>query len=265
MPVAAPTRAETVAALDGCWSSLEQFCAALSPADWQTPSLCPAWTVHGVMTHLTGIEEALAGWTVETETGPFGGLAQFHKDAKAWSGVELLERFRAAVERRRAQLAAADDTAWARPSWTPVGVHTWGRFQEVRVFDCWVHEQDMRTPLDRPGHEDGPAAELSLREVELSWGFVMGKKVGLTEGESVTVHVTGPYARDLSATVVEGRARPVEALAEPTAELSVDFLTFMLLCCGRIDPEAQLAAGTVTLRGDPDLARKAATKLAFTF
>ena len=56
------------------------------------------------------------------------------------------------------------------------------------------------------------------------------------------VELTGPIGAHLAA-VVDGRARVVDDLDHPDAVVRTDFLTFMLLACGRTDPEAHPAAG----------------------
>ena len=42
---------------------------------------------------------------------------------------------------------------------TPAGPDTYGRFMRVRIFDCWMHEQDIRRAVGRPGHVEGPAVD----------------------------------------------------------------------------------------------------------
>ena len=97
-------------------------------------------------------------------------------------------------------------TTSTRPSWTPVGEKTYGRFLEIRVFDFWVHERDITTPLGWPTDDTGPRAEIALAEVEGSLGYIVGKKIGLPDGASIVFHLTGPLERDLSV-VVDGRAK----------------------------------------------------------
>ena len=239
--------------------------AQLAEDDWATQSLCPAWSVHGVVSHLAGIEMALSGWTPEGDKpAPFQQIPPFMAEAKGWSGAKLLARFEQILAGRKTELRALSDADFAATSWTPVGVQTYGRFMAVRVFDFWVHEQDIRVPVGHEGHLSGPAAEMSLDEVRQSFGYIAGKKAGVPDGQSVTVHLTGPITADLSAEVL-GRARVVEQLAHPTAEMTTDFLTFMLLACGRIDPEVPIAAGKVQLSGDLTLAGQLARNLRFTF
>jgi hypothetical protein len=134
---------------------------------------------------------------------------------------------------------------------------------EIRVFDHWAHEHDIRVPLGMAPRLAGRGARQSLDEAHIAFGYLIGKRAAAPEGSSVSVHVTGPLPRDLHA-VVEGRARVVAELATPTSEVTTDLLTFMLLCCGRIDPGEPLADGRVTLAGDRELAERVARNLAFT-
>ena len=42
-------------ALNTCYSAVEALCADLAEAQWQVQSLCPEWTVRGVVDHLTSV------------------------------------------------------------------------------------------------------------------------------------------------------------------------------------------------------------------
>ncbi len=248
-----------------CFDTLTELCGELDDAQWATPSLCPGWTVQDVVAHLAGIEHALSGWAPSAEhPPPFDTIGPYMQAARGWSGAQLLEDLRAVLAARRTELAAMSDGDFDAPAWTPVGVATYGRFMAVRTFDFWVHEQDMRVPLGKAGHLTGPAAELSLDEVRMSLGYIVGKRVKVPEGRSVKIVLTGPLTGELNA-VVDGRARAVEELAQPDATMTTDSLTFMLLACGRIDPAEPIDAGAVTLAGDLALADQLARNLRFTF
>jgi uncharacterized protein (TIGR03083 family) len=236
----------------------------LDDPDWQARSLCPAWTVRQVVAHLDGIEEALSGWRPAGDAAaPFEIVGKVFDEADDWSPDRLLSRLRAVVANRRSELLAADMSLFDEVSWTPIGVQTYGRFMAIRNFDFWVHEQDIRVPLRRPGHASGPAAELALDEVRRSFGYIVGKCAAIPDGSSVLVELHGPIDGQLGA-IVEGRARVVDELDHPDATVRTDSLTFMLLACGRIDPETHLANGDVELRGDKELAGRLARNLRFT-
>jgi uncharacterized protein (TIGR03083 family) len=236
----------------------------LEEDEWLVQSLCPAWRVRQVVAHLDGIEEALVGWRPQgTTPAPFERVGQVLHEVDEWPPARLVARFRTVLAERKTELLNAEVELFEAVSWTPIGVQTYGRFMAIRNFDFWVHEQDMRVPLGRPGHTTGPAAELALDEVRRSFGYIVGKRAAIPDGSSVLVELHGPVEYRLGA-VVDGRARVVDDLSHPEAVVRTDLLTFMLLACGRIDPEPRIAAGDVELRGDVELAGQLARNLRFT-
>jgi uncharacterized protein (TIGR03083 family) len=183
------------------------------------------------------------------------------------SRKEVLAQFDEVTGARRAALAGMDDEKFAEPSWTPVGQADYRRFMQIRVFDCWVHEQDIRDGIGRAGHQEGPVAEQAVDEIVRAIGYIVGKKGGAPLGSSVLISLTGPVKRDIAVSVADGRARPVAALdGDPTAALSLSSTAFCRLACGRVDPQSVLggALGGVGLSGDEELAERVASNLAFT-
>ena len=65
-------------------------------------------------------------------------------------GAGGMERARRAA--RRATLRTADDDYFAKEMATPTGPGTMADFLHIRVLDCWIHEQDMRRAVGKPGH-----------------------------------------------------------------------------------------------------------------
>jgi predicted lipid carrier protein YhbT len=81
----------------------------------------------------------------------------------------------------------------------------------------------------------------------------------------VAFDVTGPTARRWAVQVADGRARPVpEVPVDPTTRVSADVATFMALACGRIDPDAALATGDVTVHGDEEVGTAVVRNLGYT-
>jgi uncharacterized protein (TIGR03083 family) len=234
----------------------------LTPEQWIAQSLCPAWTVQGVVLHVTMIETALLGWRPGQDS-PFNAMPAIAAELGDLDPMALAERYRTVTGQRIAELDAMTDDEFAVASLTPVGPGTYGRFMAIREFDMWVHERDIRVPLHMPGDDGGPAAEMALDEVHSSIGFIAGKKIGLSDGQGIAIEVTGPVTRRIMAKV-NGRAARVEELPTPDVTLTTDLLTFMLLACGRIDPELPIADGRITWSGDAELGAHAARHLAFT-
>jgi uncharacterized protein (TIGR03083 family) len=251
-------------ALEECYSSMLALCSDLSDTEWQARSLCPDWTVRDVVNHVTGIEAVMAGWLPDDDRTPppFERMADFAPGADV-DATSYLEAVRAVYDRRRRDLAALGESDLERPSWMPVGRGTYGRFLAIRVFDFWVHERDITTPLGRATDDTGPAAELALAEVASSIGYIVGKKVGLPDGKSIAFHLTGPISAELNV-VVDGRAKPLDHLPHPDVTVTTDSTTFIQLACGRIDPQTRIDSGAITWKGDDELGERAARNLRFT-
>jgi uncharacterized protein (TIGR03083 family) len=257
--------ARTRASLTACFDALEALCARMDAAQWQVQSLCPDWRARDVVSHLGMMERVLTGWlpgTVE-DVPPFDRVTPYNEEVASLGDAAFTGRLTEIFAERRANLAALTDEDLSRPSWTPVGAKTYGRFLEIRVFDFWVHERDITTPLGWPTDDSGSRAEIALAEVEGSLGYIVGKKIGLPDGTSIVFHLTGPIERDLSVKV-DGRAQQVDHLDNPDVTLTTDTLTFVQLACGRIDPQTQIDQGKVTWTGDSELGDRAARNLRFT-
>ena len=259
------TRIQTIENLETCFGAIEGLMDRLGPGEWAVQSLCPDWTARGVITHLASVEHALTGWlpTPDDDKPPFEKVGEFSARAASLSDDELAGEVTQILAQRRADLAGTTDEQFAMASMTPVGPATYHRFMDVRVFDFWVHERDITTPLGWPTDDSGPAAETALDEVDGSIGYIVGKKIGLPDGKSIAFHVTGPVQRDIFV-AVDGRAGRVETLDDPAVEVTADLLTFIQLACGRLDPQEPIDQGKISWTGDAEWGEKAARNLAFT-
>lgn len=251
--------------LEQCYDAIESVGARLGGAQWRTQSLCPDWTARDVVSHLGMMERVMTGWLPASadEAAPLDRIAPYQADVAGLDDRAFADRISNIFADRRADLAKLTDADLSLPSWTPIGPRTYGGFLEIRIFDFWVHERDVTTPLGWPTDDAGPRAEIALGQVESSIGYIVGKKVGLPDGTSIVFHLTGPILRDISV-LVDGRARQVDSVAHPTVELTTDSTTFIQLAAGRIDPQRQLDTGKVSLAGDSQLADRAARNLRFT-
>jgi uncharacterized protein (TIGR03083 family) len=168
--------------------------------------------------------------------------------------AEVLAEFREVTAARREVLSAMTDEEWAGIIDSPIGPVPYREFMLVRVMDQWVHEQDIRRAVNRPGDLDGPVAETSLGRFTGSLGFVVGKRARAPEGTSVVVQLQGPIDRTLAVTVIDGRAKPSPAPDQPTATLTMTSDTYGCLAAGRWTAEEVLSDGRVQVEGDKGLA-----------
>jgi uncharacterized protein (TIGR03083 family) len=257
----------TVAALGEVWASLGELLGELSDDEWRRPSPLPGWSVQDNVAHIVGTEAMLAGEPgpsieidreanahVRNDIGAFN--EQWVESLRAVPSNEVLSRFRELTGARLAALEAMSEEEWNAESFTPAGKDTYGRFMQIRVFDCWLHEQDIRDAVGRPGHETGLAVEVVLDEMATAIGFVVGKKAGAEPGQSVTFALTdgGAVVRELNVEVGE-RAVVVPALATPaTVVLTMPIGVMTRRCAGRVGPDGLL--DQVVIDGDLALAAK---------
>lgn len=273
--VATSTGSALVDQLAETWHALVELCTTMDLDQWHQETDCPGWTVADQVAHVVGTEQLLLG-TQQPPEEPAGARPshvrndigalneRWVRHYRAVGTEQLTADLRSVTTQRLDQLRAMDEAAFDAPSWTPIGQATYRRFMQIRVFDCWTHEQDVREAIGRPGHGDGPAAEQALDEVVRALGYLVGKKAAAPEGSAVTVELSGPLPRRLHVAVTS-RAAVVEELdGPPTTILRASSALFMRVACGRRPASDALSRGEITLGGDTELGRRIATSLAFT-
>ncbi|HEX4433316.1 MAG TPA: maleylpyruvate isomerase family mycothiol-dependent enzyme [Acidimicrobiales bacterium] len=249
------------AALGETWEGLAEVCFELSENEWALPTECPGWDVKDQLSHLIGIERAIMGDPVPEWDQPMGAHVKndfaaanerFVAVRRALSGPAVRAEFVEVTTLRLAQLDALSAAGWAEVGWSPIGEVPRAQFMTVRVYDSWVHEQDVRLALDRPGGSGNLASAIALDRVQGAMPFVVGKKAGCAEGTAIRFDVAGPGAdaRIFTIAVEGGRARPVADDVTPTATLSLSGVDFMRLGCGRATAAQVDAAGGLALAGD---------------
>lgn len=275
--VADSSRDGLVAQLAEEWDALIDLGTSLDGVEWEAPTPCPGWPVAAQYAHVIGTESMLLGRTNPEEgqrahppdhvRNQIGGFNEVWVAALAGHPRgEVLAQLEEVVGARKTALAAMTEEDFAAPSWTPVGQADYRRFMQIRAFDCWLHEQDVRDAIGRPGHEQGAVAEQAIDEIVRAAGFVVGKKAGAPTGSGIRIELTGPVTRRVDVEVGD-RARVVGELAgAPTATIALSSTAYSRLSGGRV-AAADVAAGAlggVTFAGDEALGRRVLENLAFT-
>ncbi|MFV0494876.1 maleylpyruvate isomerase family mycothiol-dependent enzyme [Mycobacterium sp.] len=266
-PIIELDKSAVLSGLFAVWDDIAALLAGVGEDDWQAPSALPGWDVKAVLSHIVGTEAFLRGVNPPAPDVDVKALEHVRNDIgvmnECWvrhlsgePGADVLARFAEVTGARRAALEAMSADDWNAVTATPAGMDSYGRFMRIRVFDCWMHEQDIRVGLRRPSPEeqlDGPAARLSLDEMASGMGFVVGKLGGAPQGSRVLIDLTGPLARQIRVRV-DGRAQVVEDFGgqEPTAMVRTDALQFTRLAGGR--PLCPARSPEVELGGDRDVA-----------
>lgn len=256
--------------LEAVWTSLEQLCSGLTDEQWATPTECPGWDVKDNLSHIIGTESMLLGRPApEHEPGekpwvknPIGAGNEVQVDfRRPRSGAEVLDEFREVTSERLRTLRSWGEDDFGKESWTPIGQGTVADLLAIRIMDCWVHEQDIRRALGRPGSLDGPVAEHAFGRHAGAMPFVVGKKAGAPDGTVVLFEVEGPAGGSIAVGVEGGRAKPMPDAPSPDVTLRMDLETFNALCTGRWD--AARAGDRVAIAGDEDLGRRIVDQMNF--
>ncbi len=269
------TDAELVAALDSVWSSTSAVGRELDERAWKQPTDCPGWSVQDVLAHVIGIEETILGRPApEVDvpdaphlTNPISVANEIWVESlRSLSGAEVLERFREVTGLRLAALRSLDEAGFGAESWTPTGPGTVRDLLPFRTFDSWVHEQDIRLAVARPGGLDGPGAEAGYARCSTTMPYVIGKKVKPPDGTVVAFVLRDPIGRPFAVGIEGGRGVLLDAIPDqPTVTIATTGEEFVRLACGRRDPLAAMADGSVTVAGDQELGRRVIDELNFLF
>ncbi|HEY2428339.1 MAG TPA: maleylpyruvate isomerase family mycothiol-dependent enzyme [Acidimicrobiales bacterium] len=253
------------------WASTAAACRGLTDAQWDEATDCPGWTVRDQLSHVVGTESMLLGRSAPPAApaghahvqNPIGELNEAWVQARRGrSGEDVLAEFIEVTGARLAALRAMSAEDLAAETASPIGRVPYATFMDVRVMDCWVHEQDIRRALDRPGHLDGPAAEAAISRLVSSFGYVVGKRAAPPDGTTAVLWLSGPVERTVSVVMRDGRAVVAPEPTDPTVRLVMDSETFACLAAGRWDGADAIEQGRVAFKGDAELGRRITTSLA---
>lgn len=256
------------------WQAVDDFTVLLEQVpqeEWSTPTDLAGWDVRAIAAHVAHLEALQAGHPhQEVEIGErdhvHGSMGTFTEQgvvARAEATPdELIQEIRGCTTARHTQLLAEPPTDGSAPAPGLFGAigWTWETLLRNRPLDVWLHEQDVRRAVGRPGNLDGPAAIHTADYLAESMGYVLGKRVGAPAGTTLVLAIAGhpTYAFEVGE---DGRGRPLtEAPAEPTVRLETDRESFTLLAAGRRAPEA----GRVRVSGDVALGERVVSAMAVT-
>ena len=246
---------------------------SLSDADWDRPTDLAGWDVRAVAAHLAHLESELAGNEqeqvqvpeLEHIVSPMGYYTEMGPIARReWPAARIVDELESAAASRLAELRADPpvDGSGAPPR-TPGGIGwDWNTLLSNRVVDVWMHQQDVRRAVGRPGGMDSRGAEHTVSVFARAFGYTVGKRVAPPAGTSVVLDVTGLRPVHLAVEVgADGRAVPSSVTAE-TADvaLTMDLETYVVLAGGR----RAAADLDVSLAGNEELGRRVLAAMAVT-
>jgi uncharacterized protein (TIGR03083 family) len=260
--------------VDVWWQAINDFTdllEELSLEDWSAPTDLPGWDVKAVASHVAHLESILAGAPEETVevgepahvTGVMGLYTEIGVVTRREASPDAIinEIRSAATARHTALLADPPTDAAARPEQIFGGVGwDWRTLLRNRPLDVWMHEQDIRRAVDRPGGMDSAAARHTADYLAESLGFVVAKRAGADPGTTVVLELEGsdPFAFAVNDARRGERLPSLPSSADVT--LRMDREAFIRLAGGRCQPEP----GTFAVAGDDDLAGRIIDAMATT-
>ncbi len=139
--------------MEAVWNSIDALGQGFSESQWKTPTDCPNWSVQDQLSHLVGSESRILGRPAPEHTPAETGHVRNEIGARneeqvdwrrSWPGARVLEEFREVTAERLVGLRAMTPEDFAAETETPIGPGTVADFLRIRIFDAWIHEQDIR-------------------------------------------------------------------------------------------------------------------------
>jgi uncharacterized protein (TIGR03083 family) len=243
-------------------SELVDLARDIPEDQWDLPTDLDGWSVKDNVAHTAHLEGVLAGApeeTVAVEEAPHikdlsgfyteqGVLARRDRDMES-----LVEEIEKATATRYAELQTSPPTdGAAAPPRTPAGV-PWSTetLLSNRPLDVWMHSQDIRRAISRPGGYDGAPARHAIAKFGGALAMVLGKRVAPPVGTSVRIDVTEAGASFAAQIGEDGRAAFLDAIDEPTVAITLSAEDFVVLAGGR----RGLDATSPSYVGDAELGR----------
>lgn len=254
--------------------AISELVSSLVDGEWNRPTECPGWSVRDVVSHVIGLEcEALG------DPRPIHSLPRdlIHVTSEAsrymevqvdvrrhHTGPEMTSELEYTIIRRSRQLRderrKPDDVV----SHPVIGKLPLERFLEARAFDVWVHEQDLRRALGKPGNLDSAAALIARDLLLQGLPKRVAKDAGAPKKSAVVLDVNGPVEFLRTIRVDEEGRGTVDGSPSlgPLVTLSTDWETFARLACGRVRPKK--VADQIKVEGDAEFAERLLANFAVT-
>jgi uncharacterized protein (TIGR03083 family) len=250
--------------------SLLSVADELEPDDWGRPTDLPGWPVQDIVAHLTSVERELLLGEPPAPLESFGAHVRGDFGRHMERGVaarrslppaDVVEELRTCLEQRLPQMRAM--RADQAPTRVVADQH-WDTTELLRnrAFDAWMHEQDVRRAVTRPGNLSAPGALVTQELLLGALPLLVARRAGAVAGQSLRLESTGAlaFAADVAIDADGRGALSRVPLMGVTSVVSADWETWVRLLGGRMSP----ADAVVELDGDRELAQRLIDRLAFT-
>lgn len=253
--------------VDAWTHSIEAITELVTPlveGEWNRATGLPGWSVRDVVSHVIGLECEMLGDPRPIHTLPRDLYHVRSESARRMevqvdvrrhhTAPEMLSELEYTVIRRSRQLRneSRQPDAVVR---SPLGEDRSLEFVlQQRACDVWVHEQDLRRVLGKPGNLDSPGAHVTRDLLVKALPGIVAKRAQAPADSAVVFDISG--ALEFLRTVrldAQGNATIDGSVSlGPTVTLALDWDTFHQLACGRV--RAAAVAEQIKIDGDRELA-----------
>ncbi|MBK3582874.1 maleylpyruvate isomerase family mycothiol-dependent enzyme [Streptomyces microflavus] len=252
---------------DSATHSIEAIADLVKPlaeGEWNRRTPCPGWSVRDIVSHVIGMECEMLGDPRPIHTLP-RDLYHVQNDFTRYMEMQVdVRRHHTAPEMtseleyvliRRARQLRNESRAPETMVRAPLGAEqTLEVAHNMRAFDVWVHEQDLRATLGRPGNLDSPGAHITRDVLLAALPKVVAKDAGAPANSAVVLDVHGPVEFLRTVRVDADGRGSIDGSPSlgPAVTLSMDWETYVRLACGRVRHTA--VADRIKTEGDQELA-----------
>jgi len=230
----------------------------LSDPEWSSPTECPKWTVKDQYAHLIGAERWMAAGHPLPEEGIEAWAAAPVAARRDTPPAAILDELREVYERRLVDL----DRTGLDPD-QPIHLAdgragTLDLLLRIRVLDAWVHEQDIRRAVGRPGNLDSPGAAIAGDLFVIALPRIVAKSAKAPPGSTFRLTTTGEVGVDVAVTVDRNNRGTLVAPGRPAlAHLTMAWEAYTRLSAGR----GSRADHDIRITGDRTLAERVLANL----
>ncbi|MFE5027547.1 maleylpyruvate isomerase family mycothiol-dependent enzyme [Streptomyces sp. NPDC056656] len=254
--------------------AISELVTPLVEGEWSRATPCPGWSVRDIVSHVIGLDCEMLGDPRPIHTLPrdlyhvqneHQRYMEMQVDVRRHhTAPEMTSELEYTIIRRSRQLRneSREPGAMVRG---PLGTEETLEFaMRKRAFDVWVHEQDLRAAIGRPGNLDSPGAYVTRDMLLAVLPKVVAKDASAPANSAVVFDVHGPVEFLRTVRVdADGRGTVDGAPSlGPAATLSLDWETYVRLACGRVTPAA--VSDRIKTEGDLDLAQAILNSLSTT-
>ncbi|MGX5188519.1 maleylpyruvate isomerase family mycothiol-dependent enzyme [Streptomyces avermitilis] len=243
--------------------AISELVTPLVEGEWNRRTPCPGWSVRDLVSHVIGLDCEMLGDPRPIHTLPrdlfhvtneHQRYMEMQVDVRRHhTAPEMTSELEYTVIRRNRQLrneSRAPETKVRGPLGSEP---TLEEAMRNRAFDVWVHEQDLRAALGRPGNLDSPGAYITRDELLAALPKVVAKNAGAPAGSAVVFDVHGPVEFLRTVRVDEEGRGSIDGTPSlgPAVTLTLDWETYYRLACGRVT--ADVVKDRIKAEGDPEL------------